>query len=305
MKFCRPVILLLVSCALGFTPSQQALAAAQTSRANSSSFAVAESVQQNVVYAKINGTELHLDVYQPVEENSKPRPAVILIHGGGWSAFDKSTMRGMGGFLSRSGFVAFAVDYRLFKAGENRWPAQLDDVQRAVRWVRANASKYDVDPDHIGAFGHSAGAQLAALLGMEDTRDNSDSALAKYSSRVQAVVDVSGPSDFTRDHDPDGDQFLTNFLGASFSQNPEAWRDASPVFHVSKNNAPFLIFHGTEDQDVPIAQAQELNDKLKSAGVPVTLIKVDDVHTFRTSDARMQLAIESQEFFDRYLNRGN
>jgi acetyl esterase/lipase len=135
-----------------------------------------ETVQDNVVYAKINGAELHLDIYEPAGTSAKPRPVVILIHGGGWTAFDKSTMRGMGGFLSRSGFVAFSVDYRLFRAGENRWPTQLDDVQRAVRWIRANASKYSVDPDHIGAFGHSAGAQLAALLGMEDTRDNSDPA---------------------------------------------------------------------------------------------------------------------------------
>jgi acetyl esterase/lipase len=263
-----------------------------------------ESLEENVVYAKVDGTELHVDIYEPARSSAEPLPAVILIHGGGWSAFDKSTMRGMGGFLSRSGFVAFAVDYRLFRAGENRWPAQLDDVQRAVRWIRANASKYGVDPDHIGAFGHSAGAQVAALLGLEDTRDNSDPALAKYSSRVQAVVDVSGPSDFTTNHDPDGDQFLTNFLGASFSQNPQAWRDASPVFHVSKKDAPFLIFHGTKDEDVPIAQAQELYDKLKAAGVPVSFTKVDDVHTFRTPEARMQLAIETREFFSRYLMRG-
>ncbi len=259
---------------------------------------------ENVVYAKVNGSELHVDIYEPAQTSADPRPAVILIHGGGWIAFDKSTMRGMGGFLSRAGFVAFAVDYRLFKAGENRWPAQLDDVQRAVRWVRANASKYGVDPDHIGAFGHSAGAQLAALLGMEDTRDNSDPGLAKYSSKVQAVVDVSGPSDFTRDHDAEGDQFLTSFLGASFSQNPDLWRDASPAFHISRNDAPFLIVHGTQDQDVPIAQAQELYDKLKSAGVSVSFTKVDDVHTFRSEEARRQLALETLEFFSRYLRNG-
>lgn len=268
---------------------------------HSQSSACTESVQENVVYATVNGTELHVDIYKPAGTSTRPRPAVVLIHGGGWSAFDKSTMRGMGGFLSRSGFVAFAVDYRLFKGNQNLWPAQLDDVQRAVRWVRAYASKYGLDPDHIGAFGHSAGAQLASLLGMEDTRDNSDRALAKYSSRVQAVVDVSGPSDFTTNHDPDGDEFLTAFLGASYAKNPEAWRDASPVFHVSKNDAPFLIFHGIQDQDVPVAQAQELYDKLKSAGVPVELVKVEDVHTFRTPEARMQLAVQTREFFSRYL----
>ncbi len=258
-------------------------------------------VLENVVYATINGSDLHVDVYEPPDRGSQLRPGILLIHGGGWSSFDKSTMSGMGRFLGRSGFVAFAVDYRLFKGTENRWPAQLDDVQRAVRWVRANAAKYGVNPDHIGAFGHSAGAQLAALLGMEDTRDNSDPALAKYSSKVQAVVDVSGPTDFTTDHDPDGDAFLSSFLGGDFSKDPEAWRDASPVFHVAKTNAPFLIIHGTKDQDVPIAQAQELYEKLKAAHVQVDLIKLDDVHTFQDPENRRRTAVETLEFFHQYL----
>jgi len=258
-------------------------------------------VYENVLYATVTGVELHLDVYEPSDRGTDARPAVLLIHGGGWTSFDKSTMKGMGRFLANSGFVAFAADYRLFKSPENRWPAQLDDVQRAVRWIRANAAKYRVDADRIGAFGHSAGAQLAALLGMEDTRDNSDPTLAKYSSRVQAVVDVSGPSDFTTDHDPDGDAFLTAFLGGDFSRNPEGWRDASPVFHVSKTNAPFLIIHGTKDENVPIAQAQELYEKFKSAGVPANFIKVEDVHTFADPENRKRTAEETAEFFYKYL----
>ena len=258
-------------------------------------------VEENVSYGSINGSDLRLDVYKPAAHGSETRPAVLLIHGGGWTSFDKSTMHGMGEFLARSGFVAFAVDYRLFHDKENRWPAQLDDVQRAVRWVRANAAKYGVNPDHIGAFGHSAGAQLAALLGMEDTRDNSDPALAKYSSRVQAVVDVSGPTDFTLDRDQDSAAFLDSFLGTGYSQHPEVWRQASPVFHVSKVDAPFLIVHGTQDENVPILQSQELFDKLQSAGVPASFIKVNDAHTFQTPEARRQLAIETRAFFRRYL----
>ena len=153
----------------------------------------------------------------------------MLIHGGGWDSLDKSTMRGMGNFLARSGFVAVSVNYRLLHGSENRWPAQLDDVQRAVRWLRANSPKYNVDPEHIGAFGHSAGAQLASLLGMVDTRDNSDPALAKYSSRVQAVVDVSGPTDFLANKDTDGAAFLAALFGGTYAKIPEVWRSASPV----------------------------------------------------------------------------
>lgn len=263
------------------------------------------SVQQDVPYGTIGGHPLLLDIYEPGGHTSDLRAAVVLIHGGGWTSFDKSTMRSMGTFLARSGFVAFAVDYRLLHGTENRWPAQLDDVRRAVRWIRANAEKYDVDPDHIGAFGHSAGAQLAALLGMEDTLDNSDPALAKYSSRVQAVVDVSGPSDFTTHREPDSDAFLANFFGGDYAHRAKVWQDASPVFHVSKNDSPFLIVHGTQDADVPLAQAQELADKLKQAGVPVKFVTVEDVHTFRTPEARKRLALETLAFFVQYLRPGN
>lgn len=259
------------------------------------------SVLVDVQYGDAGGQKLLLDVYEPATNNGQLRPAVVLIHGGGWTSFDKSTMRGMGGVLARAGYVAFSVDYRLFHDSENRWPAQLDDVQRAVRWIRANAAKYQVDGKRIGAFGHSAGGQLAALLGMEDTRDNSDAALAQYSSRVQAVVDVSGPSDFTTSHDPDGDEFLAAFLGADYSKDPEVWRDASPVFHAVKGDAPFLIFHGTRDQNVPIAQSEELAQRLQEAGVPVRLVKVDDVHTFKTPQARMSLALGTLQFFSSYL----
>jgi acetyl esterase/lipase len=260
--------------------------------------------QRDVSYGSADGRPLLLDIYLPEDNSSAVSPAVILIHGGGWTSFDKSTMRTMGTFLARSGFVAFSVDYRLMQGTENRWPAQLDDVQRSVRWIRANATKYHVDPDHIGAFGHSAGAQLAALLGMEETRDNSDAALAKYSSKVQAVVDVSGPSDFTTNRDADGDAFLTSFLGGDYSGHSKVWQDASPVFHVSKTDSPFLVIHGTQDVEVPIAQAQELVDKLKQAGVPVKLVTMEDAHTFRTPETRKQLAFETLTFFMQYLRPG-
>jgi acetyl esterase/lipase len=264
--------------------------------------AASVSLQQDVEYGIQGGEKLLLDIYQPGEPSSKPRLAIVLIHGGGWTSFDKGTMRGMGNFLTRSGFVAVSVDYRLLQGTDDRWPAQLDDVQRAVRWLRANGTKYNIDASHIGAFGHSAGAQLAALLGMEDTRDNSDLTLAKYSSRVQAVVDVSGPSNFLTSHDADGEAMLGNLFGGDSTKLADVWRNASPVFHVDRSDAPFLIIHGTRDQEVPIAQSQELYDKLHQAGVPVSLVTVDDVHTFQTPEARRRLALESLMFFRRYLD---
>lgn len=281
--------------------SQSRPAATPPSPATSSPENKGVTTKNDIVYARVNGTDLRLDMYQPSDRGPEALPAIILIHGGGWTSFDKSTMQGMGQFLARSGFIAVSVEYRLWHGTENRWPAQLDDVQRAVRWMRANAGKYGIDPQRIGAFGHSAGAQLAALLGTEDTRDNSDPALAKYSSKVQAVVDVSGPTDFTAEHDPEGISFLAGFLGADNTKNPEVWREASPVFHASKTAAPFLIVHGTRDENVPMSQAQELYDKLHAAGVPVSLVKVEDGHTFRAPEARRQLAIETLAFYRKYL----
>jgi acetyl esterase/lipase len=259
-------------------------------------------VEENVHYASLEGTQLLLDVYRPSGSNGDLHPAVILIHGGGWADLDKSTMRGMGQFLARSGFVSFSVNYRLFDGNQHRWPAQLDDVQRAVRWIRANAGKYGVRSEHIGSFGHSAGAQLAALLGMEDTRDNSDAALAQYSSKVQAVVDSSGPTDFTTEHDAENSKFLASFLGATYSAKPEIWRDASPAYHVEKSNAPFLIVHGTHDDNVPITQAEELYEKLQAAGVPAQLLKIEGGHTFQSPEARRELAIRTRAFFEQFLN---
>jgi acetyl esterase/lipase len=260
------------------------------------------SIQQDIEYATPGSEKLLLDIYLPAGKATRPRPAVILIHGGGWSALDKSTMRTMANFLARSGMVAVSVNYRLFDGTDaNRWPAQLDDVQRAVRWLRSNAAKYNIDPDHIGAFGHSSGAQLAALLGMEETRDNSDASLAKYSSKVQAVVDVSGPTDFLTNRDADGTAALTNFFGGDVAKLPDVWRSASPVFQVTKSSAPFLIMHGTSDEMIPIAQAQELTDKLQQAGVPVTFLKFDDAHTFISPENRRRLALESLSFYTRYL----
>jgi acetyl esterase/lipase len=259
-------------------------------------------VHENVAYGSAIGETLLLDIFEPAGNSDHPHAAVILIHGGGWTSFDKSTMRTLAQFLARSGFVAVSVDYRLFHDDVNRWPAQLDDVQRSVRWLRANAAKYNVAPNHIGAYGHSAGAQLAALLGMLDTRDNSDPALAQYSSKVQAVVDSSGPTEFTGfPKDSDEDKFFSSFFGASYSAHPEIWRDASPLNHVSKSNAPFLIIHGTHDEQVSITQAQALYDKLKEAGADVKFVRLDSDHMFREAAVRRQLALETQLFFTRCL----
>jgi acetyl esterase/lipase len=258
----------------------------------------AGAVHTDATYGISGGETLRLDIFEPAGDNDSPaRPAIILIHGGGWTSFDKSTMRNLAQFLARWGFVAVPVDYRLFRDDASRWPAQLDDVQRAVRWVQANSAKYNIDPNRIGAYGHSSGGQLALLLGMIDTRDNSDPTLAKYSSKVQAVVDASGPTDFTMHVNDDATKFLASFFGA----DPKVWRDASPITHVAKSNAPILLIHGTRDDMVPIAESEALNDALTKAGANVQFLRLDSDHMFREPGVHRQLVVETRSFFVRYL----
>src|SRR5829696_2129364 len=155
-------------------------------------------VERGVVYGAVAGESLLLDVYRSLP-HANPRPAVILVHGGGMWTGSRIHMEDPALQLARAGYVAFSVDYRLVDAtvGQHRWPAQLDDVQRAVRWVRAHAADYGVDPDRIASYGWSSGAHLATMLGVRDTRDNSDPALADYASRVNSVVSLSADLDLT------------------------------------------------------------------------------------------------------------
>src|SRR5262249_34444352 len=149
---------------------------------------------KDVVYGTQDGMKLLMDVYQPDGFQGK-RPGILFIHGGGWAFGDKGMYGPLARALAAKGFVAFSINYRLLP--KYHYPAQLDDAQRAVRYVRAHADAYNLDPDRLGALGDSAGGYLVAMLGTRDTRDNSDSDLSRYSSRVECVVDFYGPSDFT------------------------------------------------------------------------------------------------------------
>ena len=186
--------------------------------------------ERDVVYGEVAGQQLLLDVYRPPARDTL-RPAVILIFGGAWSFGSRSAMAEPAQHLAEAGYVAFSIDHRLVNAGaENRWPVQLDDVQRAVRWVRAHAADYGVDPERLASYGWSSGAHLATMLGVRDTRDNSDPALAEYSSRANCVVSLSADLDLTVPQTNFGSKMtLESFLGGTLEEEPEAYRDASPL----------------------------------------------------------------------------
>jgi acetyl esterase/lipase len=242
-------------------------------------------VLHNVVYGQVGSRKLHVEVYVPAPSSS-PMPAVLLIHGGGWRAGMNSIPKidSLAYKLGQKGILSASVEYRL--TGEAPWPAQIQDCQLAVRWLRANAAKYNVDPDKFGCWGTSAGGHLTDCLGtMAD-----DPALPKtggypdVSDKVQAVVSVSGPSDLRSGTYTDGSttidaqqkaKALTTigylFGGVSLAKNPELYKQASPITHVHAGEPPFLLIGGEKDQIVSITQVTTFADALSKAGVPVEL----------------------------------
>jgi len=244
--------------------------------------------QPDVVYGEADGQALLLDISHPPARDT-PRPAVLLFHGGAWmvGTAGRESMAQPAAALAEDGYVAFNVEYRLTgdPASEHLWPAQLDDAQRAVRWVRANADRYGVDPDRVGAYGHSAGGHLAALLGVRETRDNSDPELADYFSRVSCVVTIAGHLDLSIPYPGEFDrQSLVALLGGTPDEVPEAYLDASPITWVDEESAPFLIIHGAADPMNPVAHARHMTDALHEVGVEVISVEIPTADHFSVAE---------------------
>ena len=229
-------------------------------------------------YARVNHQPLLLDIYLP-EKGPRPLPVILWIHGGAWIAGSKEPCQIVS--FSGKGYAIVSMNYRL--TGEARFPAQINDCKAVVRWVRANAAKYGFDPDRIGAAGGSAGGHLVALLGtsgdVKELEGDVGGNLA-YSSRVRAVCDLCGPTDFTREdyvRDPEKNEpeilqkALSQLLGGPWKENRQAANMASPVYHISKDDPPFLIVHGDADRVIPVKHSQRLYDQLKAAGIDATL----------------------------------
>lgn len=211
-----------------------------------------------------------LDIYQP--KSDRALPVVVWIHGGAWQAGSKENCPAM--FLTEKGYAVVSINYRLSQHAV--FPAQIEDCKAALRWLRANAKTYNLNPEHIGVWGSSAGGHLAALLGTSGEVEalEGKGGNAKQSSRVQCVVDYFGPTDFTKmggNHDKAGSP-ESNLIGGAVSSNADKAKKANPIVYITKDDPPFLIVHGDKDTTVPFNQSELLAADLKSAGVQVELV---------------------------------
>ena len=224
----------------------------------------------DIVYRDAGGRRPRLDVYLPRLGDAPPpgRPAVVAIHGGGWRGGTKNTYGREVARIAGRGYAVISVEYVLSGPGRPTWPENLDDVREAVRWVRRHAADYGIDPTRIAAMGSSAGGHLAALLGTTARDDDPD-------ARVQAVVDLYGPSDLTGlFRSPGAVMPLRLFLGRDPKEVPDLYSAASPISHASPTSSPTLIIHGEADMLVPVAQSVAMVERLREQGVPARVIVV-------------------------------
>ncbi len=230
-------------------------------------------LEKNVVYGTAGGIALKMDIYYP-QRAEGAAPAVLYVHGGAWTKGSKDLGPAVNDvrMLQERGYLVAAVDYRL--APQYKFPAQIEDVKCAVRFLRANAAVYGIDGGRIGAMGGSAGGHLVSLLGLSGDQDfNSSGGSTGQSARVQAVVDMYGPSDISVVPGGVDRGLLMQVFGAA-DRGAAVVRQASPVSYVSADDPPFLIIHGEKDPLVPVGQSELLYAALKAAGVPVELLRV-------------------------------
>ena len=236
-------------------------------------------VHRDIAYVTDGHERQKLDLYIPDEGENLP--LIIWIHGGAWLGGDKERYGPME--YLKSGYAGASLNYRLSQHAI--FPAQIEDVKAAVRWIRANAETHRIDPNRFAAWGSSAGGHLVAMLGTTgDVMEFEVGENLEVSSRVQAVVDYFGPTDFLQMDShrlPDGlvhdapDSPESKLVGGPIQEHKDRVARANPITYVSKDDSPFLIIHGDMDSLVPYHQSVLLNDALKEAGVPVTFYKVE------------------------------
>ena len=238
----------------------------------------------DIVYKAVTGYRPQiLDIYVPASPG--PHPLILFIHGGGWVAGHTRHSGALADFpkvlasLAAEGFTVASLEYRL--SGEARFPAQLQDANAAIRFLRANAANYKIDPTRVGLWGGSAGGHLTALTAVTCRNTELDPAAGKDDC-VQAAVTWYGVFDFANlGSAPNGNAAGKQLLGCEAVCTDEKIRAVSPVTYIDAKDPPFLLIHGEEDKTVPVAQSHEAEAAFRKAGVPVEAIYIPNVdHSF-------------------------
>jgi acetyl esterase/lipase len=267
----------------------------------------------DIRYAKRAGVALCLDVLGPAPLPTSPLATVVRIDGcPGWGPGDRSSalLPFANRALAQAGFLTVAISVR--HSGQALFPAQLHDVQAALRWLRVNPLGLPVDPDHIGVWGHSAGGHLAALAGLTAFGAGRRPGRGTPRDDVQAVVTISAPSDLVRPGGAmqiDRPSPVTALVGGDVSTHLEQLRAASPVAHIAAGAPSFLIIHGTSDETVPYEQAERLHRALLTEGADTKLLPIAgghhnlrrDPHARYEGQVWHEVASEATRFFRRHL----
>lgn len=266
-------------------------------------------VERDITYCHAANVALKMDVYYPAKANAAAWPAIVFVHGGAWMSGDKATTDGLRDIpeMVRRGYLVASVNYRL--APQFQFPAQIEDVKCAVRYLRAHAATYHFDPSRLGAWGASAGGHLVALLGLTDDKlwIEPNGEYADQTSRIQAVVDLYGPSDMTQVF-PGASGLIDERVFGAVSKRDRRLAAASPVTYISPGAPPFLLIHGDQDDLVPLSQSEELYGRLKEASISVQLVVVKNAgHVFAPVDgkaidpSRARITQITADFFDSVL----
>lgn len=239
-------------------------------------------VAADVTFAQVDAwfghtrRDLKMDIIYP-EDKTRKYPCIVWICGGAWAVMDRSAHLAYLSELARSGFVVASVEYRT--TNEGTFPIQLMDVKAGIRYLKAHGERYNIDVEHFGVMGESAGGYLTAMAALVDDRAYDVGAFTEYSSKVQAACPWYPPTDVTSFPYPSPELAAATpeslLLGKNVAQNQEEAMKICPVAYVKKDAPPFMIIHGDQDHTVPFHQGELLHDKLEEAGVDVTMLVLE------------------------------
>ena len=254
-------------------------------------------IREDVVFGTGGGRDLRCDVFVPPGEETD-RPAVLLVHGGGWRSGDKSQLRGYGILLGRAGYVCVATEYRL--VGESPWPAQIHDVKAAIRWMRANASELGIDPARIALEGNSAGAHLVLFAAGTPNVDafEGEGGNPGVHTSVAAVIAVYPPTRFSygdRRHGAVPIEALSDEPSEELAESASSVNLAGPTF------PPSMLIHGTSDTTVPVSASFLMYESLLEHRVPTEMhLFAEQPHAF---DADPRFGRQSADLMLLFLGR--